>query len=167
MVDIHDRYLLNLKVLSDFARYDISERRLHVYNGTLVIEPVSWYVSIRRTLYGESRKCTISFCNELFVCILIYIRMLKNTIYLHPSMRTGSTLQLQKSEHIKNTLREIACEVEPAIDGLRNLQQLYNDDCTTRGQISLLINKAHRILVVIAEVIGEDTPVVSDKHDDG
>lgn len=125
-----DTILLDLEVLKQVNQNDKLAVNLLPGNTSLSVDSKSVFSIIKRRYNGYNRESSINYLVELVDKIEKYTKFIVNSSH----------------DDIRNNLKNaIMC----ANNGLKNLQETYNDDSIIVAKLTLIINKLKDCIIIL------------------
>ena len=125
-----DTILLDLEVLKQLNPNDKLAVNLLPGNTSLSVDSKSVFSIIKRRYNGYNRESSINYLVELVDKIEKYTKFIVNSSH----------------DDIRNNLKNaIMC----ANNGLKNLQETYNDDSIIVAKLTLIINKLKDCIIIL------------------
>jgi len=125
-----DTILLDLEVLKQVNQNDKLAVNLLPGNTSLSVDSKSVFSIIKRRYNGYNRESSINYLVELVDKIEKYTKFIVNSSH----------------DDIRNNLKNA---IMSANNGLKNLQETYNDDSIIVAKLTLIINKLKDCIIIL------------------
>lgn len=125
-----DTILLDLEVLKQVNQDDKLAVNLLPGNTSLSVDAKSVFSIIKRRYNGYNRESSIKYLEELVDKIEKYTKFIVNSSH----------------DDIRNNLKNA---IMSANNGLKNLQETYNDDSIIVAKLTLIINKLKDCIIIL------------------
>ena len=125
-----DTILLDLEVLKQVNQNDKLAVNLLPGNTSLSVDAKSVFSIIKRRYNGYNRESSIKYLEELVDKIEKYTKFIVNSSH----------------DDIRNNLKNA---IMSANNGLKNLQETYNDDSIIVAKLTLIINKLKDCIIIL------------------
>ena len=125
-----DTILLDLEVLKQLNPNDKLAVNLLPGNTSLSVDSKSVFSIIKRRYNGYNRESSINYLVELVDKIEKYTKFIVNSSH----------------DDIRNNLKNA---IMSANNGLKNLQETYNDDSIIVAKLTLIINKLKDCIIIL------------------
>lgn len=125
-----DTILLDLEVLKQVNQNDKLAVNLLPGNTSLSVDSKSVFSIIKRRYNGYNRESSINYLVELVDKIEKYTKFIVNSSH----------------DDIRNNLKNA---IMSANNGLKNLQETYNDDSIIVAKLTLVLNKLKDCIIVL------------------
>jgi len=125
-----DTILLDLEVLKQVNQDDKLAVNLLPGNTSLSVDAKSVFSIIKRRYNGYNRESSIKYLEELVDKIEKYTKFIVNSSH----------------DDIRNNLKNA---IMSANNGLKNLQETYNDDSIIVAKLTLILNKLKDCIIVL------------------
>lgn len=125
-----DTILLDLEVLKQLHPNDKLAVNLLPGNTSLSVDANSFFSKLTRKYNGYNRESSVSYLTELVDKIEKYTKFIVNSSH----------------DAIRNNLKNA---IVSANNGLKNLQDTYNDDSIIVAKLTLIINKLNDCIIIL------------------
>tara|TARA_B110001450_G_scaffold939_3_gene1076 strand:- start:3252 stop:3710 length:459 start_codon:yes stop_codon:yes gene_type:complete len=125
-----DTILLDLEVLKQVDPNDKLAINLLPGNTSLSVDANSFFSNIKRKYNGYNRESSVNYLVELVDKIEKYTKFIVNSSH----------------DDIRNNLKNA---IVSANNGLKNLQETYNDDSIIVAKLTLIINKLRDCIIIL------------------